>query len=196
MSTDAEEFDPQRILQTLQRHGVEFVIVGGFGSQIHGADRQTFDIDLVPSSAPQNDERLAAALREMNARLRVAGMTDEEARQLPVVIDTATIRAFGSTTWNTDAGPLDVLRDLPVHGDNRPYDDLVMRSEDYSLSGVVVSTPPTTPSPTSADGRRQSRGPIRLPLSAPPASAPARLPLGFSTTSPPPIRRVTSRAPG
>lgn len=66
-------------------------------------------------------------------------MTDEEARQLPMVIDGTTIRAFGATTWNTDAGPLDVLRDLPVPSGNRPYDDLVMRSEDYSLSGVVVS---------------------------------------------------------
>ena len=86
---------------------IEYVIVGGFGSQIHGAHRQTYDVDLVPKTTTENAGRLAAALREPNARLRVAGMTDEEARQLPVVVDAATIDAFGSTTWSTDAGPLD-----------------------------------------------------------------------------------------
>jgi hypothetical protein len=46
----------------------------------------------------ENLERLAGALRELGARLRVAGMTDEEARQLPVVLDGPTLAAFGSTT--------------------------------------------------------------------------------------------------
>ena len=40
---------------------------------------------------------------------RVGGMTDDEARQLPVIVDAATLRAFGSSTWTTDAGPLDIL---------------------------------------------------------------------------------------
>jgi hypothetical protein len=66
-------------------------------------------------------------------------MTDDEARQLPIVIDGATLRAFGSTTWMTDAGPLDVLHDLPTASGGRTYVELMQRSGDYSLSGVVVS---------------------------------------------------------
>jgi non-homologous end joining protein Ku len=36
-------------------------------------------------------------------------MTDEEARSLPVVVDSPTLAAFGSTTWATDAGSIDIL---------------------------------------------------------------------------------------
>lgn len=48
----------------------------------------------------------------MNARLRVEGMTDEEAKQLPVVIDTHMLKSARLTTWQTDFGPLDVLAGL------------------------------------------------------------------------------------
>lgn len=43
----------------------------------------------MPSTTADNHERLANALRELGARLRVAGLTDDEARQLPVIIDAA-----------------------------------------------------------------------------------------------------------
>jgi hypothetical protein len=138
VSADNLGFDPTRIIEALDRHAVEYVVVGGFGSQLHGAGRQTYDLDFVPSTAEANEERLAAALRELGARLRVAGMTDEEARQLPVVIDGATLRAFGSTTWTTDAGPLDVLAELPVDGGHRTFDDLARRSTNVEYSGVIV----------------------------------------------------------
>jgi hypothetical protein len=138
VSAENPAFDPARIVQVLDRHHVEYVVVGGFGSQLHGADRETYDIDFVPSTARDNEDRLAEALSELGARLRIAGMTDEEARQLPVVIDAATLRAFGSTTWTTDAGPLDVLTELPVAGGRRAFDDLVQRSTNVELSGVIV----------------------------------------------------------
>jgi hypothetical protein len=51
------------------------VIVGGFGAQARGASRQTFDIDVVPRSSDDNFSRLAAALRDLGARLRVGGMS-------------------------------------------------------------------------------------------------------------------------
>jgi len=57
--------------------------------------RQTYDLDLVPQPSQDNYEHLAAALQELNARLRVGGMTDEEARQLPVQVDGRTLRSFG-----------------------------------------------------------------------------------------------------
>lgn len=113
-------------------------MVGGFASQLHGARRQTFDIDFVPATTEANDDRLASALREIGARLRVAGLTDEEARRLPVTIDAATLRAFASTTWTTDAGPLDVLRELPVAGGRRTFDELRQRCTDVSVDGIVI----------------------------------------------------------
>ncbi len=52
-----------------------------------------------------NLERVAAALKDLNARLRVAGMTDEDAMALPVRIDPTTLDRAGMITWMTDAGP-------------------------------------------------------------------------------------------
>jgi hypothetical protein len=50
-------------------------------------------------------------------------MTDEEARQLPVVVHGPTLAAFGSTTLATDAGSIDVLHDLPTATRRRSYDE-------------------------------------------------------------------------
>ena len=65
-------------------------------------------------------------------------MTDEEARQLPVSLDAATLRSFGSSTWTTDAGPLDVLHDLPVTGERRPYKELAPRHLVAEIGGIAV----------------------------------------------------------
>ena len=75
---DDTGFDPVRILSVLEAHCVEYLLVGGFAAQAHGARRQTRDLDMMPKTTGENYERLAAALLELNARLRVAGMTDEE----------------------------------------------------------------------------------------------------------------------
>jgi hypothetical protein len=50
-----------------------------------------------------NLDRLVGALRVLHARLRVGGMTDAEARTLPVQIDGATLDMAGMSTWTTPA---------------------------------------------------------------------------------------------
>ncbi len=132
------EFEPARALETLDRHGVDYVLVGGLGARAHGATRPTGDIDLVPDSDAENLTRLANALRELNARLRIGGMTDDESRQLPVQLDAETLRSFGSSTWMTDAGPIDVLRDLrDTAGGAVAFDALVARSADQQIGSLV-----------------------------------------------------------
>ena len=64
----------------LDRHGVDYVLVGGAAAAMLGAERLTQDVDCVISRQLANLERVASALQELGARLRVAGMTDEEAR--------------------------------------------------------------------------------------------------------------------
>lgn len=132
-------FDPGRILTTLERHGVEYVLVGGLGARAHGALRPTSDIDCVPDGTVDNLDRLAAAMRELGARLRVGGMSDDEARRLPVQLDEVTLRSFGSSTWMTDAGAIDILRDLRDRsGADVPFELLRGRSVDQNIDGVVV----------------------------------------------------------
>ena len=86
-----------------------------------------------------NLERLASALRELHARLRVARMSDEEAKALPVKVDGMMLETTGSSTWTTDAGPFDVLADLKdFEGRSVPYDDLLTRSMIVRGDGFVV----------------------------------------------------------
>ena len=42
------------ILTELHDHGVDFVIVGGVAAALHGGSRATFDLDIVPSLAPDD----------------------------------------------------------------------------------------------------------------------------------------------
>jgi predicted nucleotidyltransferase len=132
-------FDPDRILRVLNRHEVEFVLVGGVAARAHGATRATADIDCVPNTEHENLDRLATALRELDARLRVAGMSDDEARQLPVRLDASTLAAFGSSTWMTDGGPLDLLVELrDTSGARHLYSTLVQRSVPILIGGITV----------------------------------------------------------
>ena len=132
-------FDPDRILEVLDRHGVEYVLVGGVAARVHGAGRATADIDCVPATDEENLQRLADALDELGARLRVGGMTDEEARQLPLRVDATTLAAFGSSTWMTDAGPLDLLVELrDPAGGRHPYGDLASRALDVTVGDVTI----------------------------------------------------------
>lgn len=54
----------------LDRHGVRYVLIGGLAAVLHGSPLPTLDVDICPSPESANLDRLAAALREMDARLR------------------------------------------------------------------------------------------------------------------------------
>lgn len=133
-------FDPDRILEILDRHGVDYVLVGGVAARVHGAGRATADIDCVPATDEENLRRLADALIELGARLRVGGMSDDEARQLPLHLDAVTLAAFGSSTWTTDAGPLDLLMELrDPSGGRHPYGDLASRAQKVTVGDLIIS---------------------------------------------------------
>jgi hypothetical protein len=69
--------DAEAIIEVLNAHGVEYVVIGAFAAQAFGAPLPpTLDIDFTPASSSQNLARLAMALRELGARLRVAGTPD------------------------------------------------------------------------------------------------------------------------
>lgn len=66
-------FDPVRICQILNEEGVEYVVVGGFAAVIRGSSLPTRDIDIVPSRATDNLDRLGRALTRMGAKIRTDG---------------------------------------------------------------------------------------------------------------------------
>jgi len=63
-------FDPVRICRILNEEGVDYIVVGGMATVMHGSVLPTQDLDLVPDRSAVNLERLASALRRMNSRIR------------------------------------------------------------------------------------------------------------------------------
>lgn len=101
MSSSA--FDPIRAVRTLQKHGVRFVVIGGFAGRLWGSPTLTNDLDLCYARDGENLVRLAAALKELKARLRGAPS------DTPFLLDARTLEAGDHFTFETRAGNLDIL---------------------------------------------------------------------------------------
>ena len=56
--------DFKEFLESLNRHEVRYLLIGGYAVGLHGHPRATNDIDIVVSDDPENAERLVTALRE------------------------------------------------------------------------------------------------------------------------------------
>ncbi len=92
------------ICEVLIDHGVEFVIIGGVAARLHDTGHATVDIDICPSSREANLSKLAAALRELGARLRVEG----DPGGVPFDPHPDALRQVTMMTLITDHGPLDL----------------------------------------------------------------------------------------
>ena len=96
-------FDPLRVLQTLQQHGVKFVVIGDIAGRLWGSTTVTNDLDVCYARSSTNLEALAAALGDLKAKLRGAD------RDLPFVADARTLKNGDAFTFTTVAGNLDIL---------------------------------------------------------------------------------------
>ena len=125
------EFDPGRIFATLDRHQVDYLTIGAWAVIAHGYVRATADIDFVARLDRANIERLADALRELNARLR--GIDADKLDIDPP--DPEVLGNGASFTMDTDAGPLDFLNDVPGADD---YDAMRARGVAADAAGTTV----------------------------------------------------------
>jgi hypothetical protein len=91
------------ILASLERHGVDFVIIGGIAGLAHGSSYPSYDLDVAYSRSDANLERVAAALRELEVTLTNAPS------DLPFQVDAATLRAGANFTFGTRFGRFDIL---------------------------------------------------------------------------------------
>ena len=88
------ELDPAPILAALNRHGVDFVVVGGLAGLAHGSRYSTSATGVVYSRGRENLERLATVLRELG-----------------VVVDAESLANGANFTFDTKFGPFDILGD-------------------------------------------------------------------------------------
>lgn len=134
----AEEQHPpiraSRVFEALDRHGVDYLIVGGFAVQFHGHERTTRDLDLLVNRTRENLGRLAAALGELGAELQGVDPT------LPRVdvVDRTTLDRLGSVRVRSDAGDLDIFIGLDQLAGATDWDGLWERSVVTSVGSARV----------------------------------------------------------
>ncbi len=59
------EADLEALVRVLNKHHVEYAVIGGTAMMFHGFARATKDVDLLLPLSPQNNARLRAALAEL-----------------------------------------------------------------------------------------------------------------------------------
>ena len=116
-------------LRVLVDHEVRFVLIGGQAAVARGSSSLTRDLDVCYDRAPDNLDRLAAALGAMHARLR--GVDDD----VPFVLDARTLRNGDSFTFETDHGAVDVLA---TPSGTSGYADLAAGADPMDVGGFVV----------------------------------------------------------
>jgi hypothetical protein len=57
--------DVFRLVESLEKHGAEYVLVGGYALSFNGLARQTGDVDILVPTTPENNRRWIAALSEL-----------------------------------------------------------------------------------------------------------------------------------
>lgn len=98
------EFDPVATLRVLVGHKVDFVVIGGIAARLRGAPLLTQDVDITPATNRENLERLASALKELEARLRTAA----EPEGVPFPFDPRLLESATVWTLTTKHGDLDL----------------------------------------------------------------------------------------
>jgi predicted nucleotidyltransferase len=121
--------DLRELFRVLAQHGVDYLVIGGVAAQVHGRRRTTKDLDVTPAPNAANFERLAAALRTLDAHPAALGSaapapTAEQLRLAPIV----------PPLW-TRGGELHILNEVPGAA---VYAELSARALTTELDGIAV----------------------------------------------------------
>ncbi len=126
MADGGAALDPEALIRTLARHRVQYVLIGALGARMQGFPRVTADADVTPDRSPANVERLAAALRELEARIYTEAVPEG------LEFDCTSAMLARAETWNlvTRAGRLDVAF---VPAGTAGYDDLAPKAIHFTV---------------------------------------------------------------
>jgi hypothetical protein len=119
------------IFACLDRHGVRYVLIGGLAAVLHGSPLTTADLDICPDRNSDNQDRLAGALRELNARIRTPDRPDG----VSFPHDAAFLEGVDVLNLVTSFGDLDLaFRPAGVAG----YEELAKNAEGLRVGSLTV----------------------------------------------------------
>ena len=122
-------FDPYVIIDTLNRHDVEYVIVGDIAASLWGIDSARMVFEVCYRLQDDNVDKLAAALQELNAQERGV------ANASPITFDRNTFQNSDHFTLWTLGGALDCVA---TPAGVKSYDDLFPSSWTFDLDGRPI----------------------------------------------------------
>ena len=117
------------ILNELHDRHVEFVIVGGVAAALHGGSRATFDLDVVPSLAPDSWRAAVDLLWSRGARPRIPEPR-ERIRDVDQVRRWRREKGMLALNFRTEDGATEV--DLLV-GESEAFEELRRRAAEVTV---------------------------------------------------------------
>jgi hypothetical protein len=124
------DFDPSGLIAALARHSVNFIVIGAVAAIAQGSPLPTEDLDITPEREPENLERLASALQELGAKLRIP-----RGEGVDFPIDAEFLGRMDVWTLTTDLGDLDIAF---VPAGTRGYPDLIGDAAEVDLGAPVL----------------------------------------------------------
>ncbi len=123
--------DPELLFTTLGKHRVAYVLIGALAARLQGFPRLTADADVTPARDRANLERLAVALRQLEAKV----YTESVPEGLP--FDCSAAMLGRADLWNlvTAAGRLDIAF---VPSGTAGFDDLARGAVRFEVYGVEL----------------------------------------------------------
>jgi hypothetical protein len=125
-------FQPLEILRALAEHEVAYVLIGGLAATFHGSPMRTGDADICPDPDLENLRRLADALVDMEAGLRV----ETEPDPIPFACDARFLAQMQIVNLRTRFGALDITRQPAGFGG---YHELIEHAETMDAGGIRVT---------------------------------------------------------
>lgn len=124
-------FQPEEIFRVLNKRRVEYVVIGGMAATLHGSHLRTGDVDICPARTTENLRQLAAALIDLDARIR----TPDVPAGLPFACDAEFLARVQLLNLVTRCGDFD-LSFIP--SGTSGYEDLSQQAGAFDLGDVVV----------------------------------------------------------
>lgn len=123
-----------KLLKRLLESDLDFVLVGGFASVVHGSTLVTQDLDICILINDEQIQRLRIALKDLNPRHRmnpaIAPSFLDEPKDL-----SATKNIYLKTDW----GVLDVMSDQPPIGSFKEIESHAIRVDLFGHKCKVIS---------------------------------------------------------
>jgi hypothetical protein len=157
MPGNVADFEPGQILRALEAHHVRYVVIGAIAAIAAGAPILTTDLDVTPARSGENLERLALALRDLDAKLRSASSPEG----VPFPIEAETLATADTWTLTTRAGDVDLM--FSPAG-TQGYDDLRRGARRERIAGVTVTVAALADVIRSKEAANREKDNMQLPI--------------------------------